>query len=160
MAGSSTVKAIEEGKFELVRAAIDAGALLRDVRAGQDGAIVTFDGFVRNESHGRLTSYLEYEAYESMALGKMKEIAAEIHEKFAIHRVVIVHRLGRLEIGETSVFILVSAPHRGAAFDACRFAIDTLKRTVPIWKKEYFADGAVWADGELPATPPSAKSAS
>ena len=151
---------IQEGKFELVRGAIDAAEMVRLVRAGQDGAIVTFDGFVRNESHGRETSYLEYEAYESMALGKMKEIAAQIHEKFAIHRVVIVHRLGRLEIGETSVFIAVSAPHRGAAFDACRFAIDTLKRTVPIWKKEYLADGAIWADGELPPTPPSAKSAS
>jgi len=151
---------IQEDKFELVREAIDAGALVRHVRAGQDGAIVTFDGFVRNESHGRETSYLEYEAYESMALVKMKEIAAQIHEKFAIHRVVMVHRLGRLEIGETSVFIAVSAPHRGAAFDACRFAIDTLKKTVPIWKKEFFADGAVWADGELPPTPPSAKSAS
>ena len=151
---------LQEDKFELVRQAIDAEALVRHVRAGQDGAIVTFDGFVRNESHGRETSYLEYEAYESMALGKMKEIATQIHEKFAIHRAAIVHRLGRLEIGETSVFIAVSAPHRGAAFDACRFAIDTLKRTVPIWKKEYFADGAVWADGELPPTPPSAKSAS
>ena len=150
----------QEDKFELVWAAIDAAELVRFVRAGQDGAIVTFDGFVRNESHGRETSYLEYEAYESMALGKMKEIAAQIHEKFAIHRVAIVHRLGRLEIGETSVFIAVSAPHRGAAFDACRFAIDTLKKTVPIWKKEYFTDGAVWADGELPPTPPSAKSAS
>lgn len=158
--GLFRMKTMEEDKFELVRAAIDAAALVRHVRAGQDGAIVTFDGFVRNESHGRETSYLEYEAYESMALGKMKEIGAQIHEKFAIHRVVIVHRLGRLEIGETSVFIAVSAPHRGAAFDACRFAIDTLKRTVPIWKKEYFADGAIWADGELPPTPPSAKSAS
>jgi molybdopterin synthase catalytic subunit len=160
MAGFFKVKALEEDKFELVRTAVDAVALVRHVRAGQDGAIVTFDGFVRNESHGRETSHLEYEAYESMALGKMKEIAAQIHEKFAIHRVVMVHRLGRLEIGETSVFIAVSAPHRGAAFDACRFAIDTLKKTVPIWKKEYFADGAVWADGELPPTPPSAKSAS
>src|SRR6266436_1962081 len=151
--GFFRMKTMEEDKFELVRAAIDAAALVRHVRAGQDGAIVTFDGFVRNESHGREASYLEYEAYESMALGKMKEIAAQIHEKFAIHRVVIVHRLGRLEIGETSVFIAVSAPHRGAAFDACRFAIDTLKRTVPIWQKEYFADGAVRADGELPPAP-------
>ncbi len=150
----------EEDKFELLREAIDAAGLVRHVRAGLDGAIVTFDGFVRNESHGRETSYLEYEAYEAMALTKMREIGAQIHEKFAIHRVAMVHRLGRLEIGETSVFIAVSAPHRGAAFDACRYAIDTLKRTVPIWKKEYFADGAVWAEGELPPTPPSAKSAS
>jgi len=154
------VTTMDEDKFELVREAIDAAGLVKHVREGRDGAIVTFDGFVRNESHGRETSYLEYEAYEAMALGKMKEIGAQIHEKFAIHRVAMVHRLGRLEIGETSVFIAVSAPHRGAAFDACRYAIDTLKRTVPIWKKEYFADGAVWADGELPPTPPSAKSAS
>ena len=151
---------IDEDRLELVREAIDLEALVRHVRAEQDGAIVTFDGFVRNQSHGRATRYLEYEAYEPMALGKMREIAVQIHEKFRIHRVAMVHRLGRLEIGETSVFIAVSAPHRGAAFDACRFAIDTLKKTVPIWKKEYFADGAVWADGELPPTPPSAKSAS
>jgi len=151
---------IEEDKFELVREVIDTAALVQHVRAGQDGAIVAFDGFVRNQSHGRMTRYLEYEAYEPMALGKMKEIAGQIHEQFRIDRVVMVHRLGRLEIGETSVFIAVSAPHRGAAFDACRFAIDTLKKTVPIWKKEYFADGAVWADGELPPTPSSAKSAS
>jgi molybdopterin synthase catalytic subunit len=160
MKSSQTVTTMDEDKYELVREAIDAAGLVGQVRAGQDGAIVTFDGFVRNESHGRATSYLEYEAYESMALTKMREIGAQVHEKFAIHRVAMVHRLGRLEIGETSVFIAVSAPHRGAAFDACRFAIDTLKRTVPIWKKEYFADGAVWADGELPPTPPSAKSAS
>jgi molybdopterin synthase catalytic subunit len=135
--------------------------VIRDVRSDQDGAIVTFDGFVRNQSHGRRTLYLDYEAYESMALAKMKEIGLSLHEKFAVHRVAILHRLGRLQIGETSVFIAVSAPHRSAAFDACRFAIDTLKRTVPIWKKEYFADGAVWADGELPPAPPSApKSAS
>jgi len=151
---------IEGDKFELVRKVIDTAALVQHVRAGQDGAIVAFDGFVRNQSHGRMTRYLEYEAYEPMALGKMKEIAGQIHEQFRIDRVVMVHRLGRLEIGETSVFIAVSAPHRGAAFDACRFAIDALKKTVPIWKKEYFADGAVWADGELPPTPPSAKSAS
>ena len=91
-----------------------------------------------------------------MALAKLGEIAAEIHGKFVVDRVAIAHRLGRLEIGETSVFIAVSAAHRAAAFDACRFAIDTLKRTVPIWKKEYFADGAVWADGELPPPPPGA----
>lgn len=149
--------------IELVREPIDPAPLIRRVRAPQDGAIATFDGFVRNQSHNRPTLYLDYEAYESMALTKMREIAIELHEKYRIHRVTIVHRLGRLEIGETSVFIGVSAPHRAAAFDACRFAIDTLKRTVPIWKKEYFEDGAVWADGELPPTPvatPRAKPAS
>jgi molybdopterin synthase catalytic subunit len=141
--------------IELVHAPIDMPSLIARVRAGTDGAIVTFDGFVRNESHGRLTKHLEYEAYESMAVGKMREITTVLRQQFAIHRVAIVHRLGRLEIGETSVFIVVSAPHRAAAFDACRWAIDTLKRTVPIWKKEFFEDGSVWADGELPPAPPS-----
>jgi MoaE-MoaD fusion protein len=137
----------------LVHETIDADALVEHVRTGADGAIVTFDGCVRNQSHGRRTLYLDYEAYESMALAKMGEIAAEVHAKFAIDRVAIAHRLGRLEIGETSVFIAISAAHRAAAFDACRYAIDTLKRSVPIWKKEYFEDGAVWADGELPPVP-------
>jgi MoaE-MoaD fusion protein len=149
----------ENDLFSLVHAPINMTTIVRDVRADQDGAIVTFDGFVRHESHGRRTLYLEYEAYESMALAKMKEIGQLLHQKFEIHRVAIVHRLGRLDIGETSVFIAVSAPHRAAAFDACRFAIDTLKRTVPIWKKEYFEDGAVWADGESPPAPPSAPKA-
>lgn len=137
----------------LVQKTIDAAALIEHVRAGGDGAIVTFDGCVRNQSHGRRTLHLEYEAYESMAFTKMQEIAAEAHSKFSIDRIAMAHRLGRLEIGETSVFIAVSAPHRAAAFDACRYAIDTLKRSVPIWKKEYFEDGAVWADGELPPVP-------
>jgi MoaE-MoaD fusion protein len=152
-----------EDLFQLVREPVVAGALIQHVRGAGDGAVVTFDGCVRNQSHGRRTLYLDYEAYESMALSKIREIAMALHEKFAIHRVAIAHRLGRLEIGETSVFIAVSAPHRPAAFEACRFAIDTLKRTVPIWKKEYFEDGAVWADGELPPAPPdtpTAKSAS
>ena len=149
-----------EDLFELVQTPIDVPALRDLVRGAQDGAIVIFDGFVRNESHGRATKYLEYEAYEPMALSKMREIGSRLHETFAIHRVAIVHRLGRLEIGETSVLIVVSAAHRAAAFDACRYAIDTLKKTVPIWKKEYFEDGAVWADGELPPAPPNAKPAS
>ena len=146
--------------FELLRAPIDINAAIRQVRAEQDGAIVTFDGFVRNESHGRRTLYLEYEAYESMAMAKMREIGEQIHKTYAIHRVAMLHRLGHLDVGETSVFIAVSAPHRAAAFDACRFAIDTLKRAVPIWKKEFFEDGAVWADGELPPAPPAPKAAS
>jgi MoaE-MoaD fusion protein len=151
---------IDDDKFELVQEPINPEVFTHHVRADLDGAIVTFDGFVRNESHGRPTLYLDYEAYAPMALAKMREIGQLLREKFAIHRVAIVHRIGRLEIGETSVFIAVSAPHRAAAFDACRFAIDTLKKTVPIWKKEYFEDGAVWADGELPPSPPSRKTAS
>jgi molybdopterin synthase catalytic subunit len=137
----------------LIRERINTTALIEDVRTASDGAIVTFDGCVRNQSHGRRTLYLDYEAYETMAIAKMREITLESRAKFAIDRVALAHRLGRLEIGETSVFIAVSAPHRPAAFEACRYAIDTLKRTVPIWKREYFEGGAVWADGELPPAP-------
>ena len=146
-------KSLQPDLLSLVRDPIDQAALIQYVRAAEDGAVVTFDGCVRNHSHGRRTLYLDYEAYEAMALAKIREIAGQIHEKFLIHQVAIAHRLGRLEIGETSVFIAVSSAHRPAAFDACRFAIDTLKRTVPIWKKEYFEDGAVWADGEMPPAP-------
>jgi molybdopterin synthase catalytic subunit len=137
-------------RIELTRGRILAPALVEHLRAARDGAIVAFDGCVRNHSHGRTTLYLEYEAYDAMALEKMREIASQLHSNFAIDGVAIVHRLGRLEIGETSVFIAVSAAHRAPAFEACRWAIDTLKRTVPIWKKEFFADGAVWAEGEIP----------
>ena len=149
----------EDDFIQLVREPIDRAALIRHVHAPEDGAVVTFDGCVRNHSHGRRTLYLDYEAYEAMALGKIREITDEIHRKFPIHRVAVVHRLGRLEIGETSVFIAVSSPHRPAAFEACRYAIDTLKRTVPIWKKEYFEDGAVWADGEIPPAPMETRAA-
>jgi molybdopterin synthase catalytic subunit len=143
--------ASEEDIFQLVRESIYPHKLALDLKVPEDGALVVFDGFVRNNFKGRQTLYLEYEAYEPMAHAKMREIGAEIRAKFLIHRLAIVHRLGRLEIGETSVWIAVSSPHRGAAFDACRYAIDALKRTVPIWKKEYFAGGSVWAEGELPS---------
>jgi molybdopterin converting factor subunit 1 len=143
--------AIEGDVVQLVRQPIRPQELLEALKAPEDGALVVFDGFVRNNFKGGKTLYLEYEAYEPMAYAKMREIGAEIREKFAIHRLAMVHRLGRLEIGETSVWIAVSAAHRGAAFDACRYAIDALKRAVPIWKKEYFVGGAVWADGERPS---------
>ena len=112
---------------------------------------MVFDGFVRNSFKGKRTLFLEYEAYEAMAYAKMREIGAQIRERFPIHRIAIFHRLGRLEIGETSVLIAVSAAHRREAFEACRYAIDTLKSAVPIWKKEFFAGGAVWAEGEKPS---------
>src|SRR5258708_25162866 len=121
----------------LVRNVIDADALINHVRTAEDGAIVTFDGCVRNQSQGRRTLYLDYEAYESMALAKMREIAAEVHAKFPIDRVAVAHRLGRLEIGETSVFIAGSARHRAAAFDASRYTTATPNRRGPIWRKEY-----------------------
>jgi molybdopterin synthase catalytic subunit len=134
-----------------VRQPIRPREIAEGMKAPEDGALVVFDGFVRNSFKGRQTLYLEYEAYEPMAYAKMRELGAEIRAKFPIHRLAIVHRLGRLEIGETSVWIAVSSPHRAAAFDACRYAIDTLKRAVPIWKKEFFVGGAVWAEGEIPS---------
>ncbi len=134
--------------FLLVRERIDTEEVVAQLKAPEDGAVVVFDGFVRNNFKGQRTLYLEYESYETMAYAKIREMGAEIHQKFPIHRVGIVHRLGRLEIGETSVVIVITSAHRAAAFDACRYAIDTLKRVVPIWKKEYFAGGAVWAEGE------------
>jgi len=134
---------------ELVRTPILAEHYVAAAKSTQDGAVAAFDGIVRDNSQGRRTLYLDYEAYQPMALRKMREIAAEMRRRFAVNRIALVHRLGRLQIGETSVLIVVSAPHRGPAFDACRFAIETLKRTVPIWKKEYFADGQVWVEGAV-----------
>ena len=132
----------------IVRNKIDVSGFVDSVRRPEDGAVVVFEGTVRNHTRGRRTLYLDYEAYEAMAIKQMDELVTTASEKFAIDQARIVHRLGRMEIGETSVLIVVSAAHRAPAFDACRFLIDTLKKTVPIWKKEYFADGAVWADGE------------
>jgi molybdopterin synthase catalytic subunit len=134
-----------------VREPIQPLEIVESLKAPEDGAVVVFDGFVRNNFKGRQTLYLDYEAYEPMAFAKMRDIGADIRAKYPVHRLAIVHRLGRLQIGETSVLIAVSSPHRRAAFDACRYAIDTLKRAVPIWKKEYFAGGAVWAEGEVPS---------
>ena len=148
--GAETV--IEEDICAIVRLPIDTPRIVEQLKAPPDGAVVAFEGIVRNHSGGRTTLYLEYEAYEAMALAKMREIGAEMRQKFAIRRSAMIHRLGRLEIGETSVLVVVSSAHRGAAFEACRYGIDTLKKTVPIWKKEFFSDGAVWADGEVPPT--------
>jgi MoaE-MoaD fusion protein len=132
----------------IVRERIETESLLQAIKQPQDGAVGVFEGIARNNTRGRRTLYLDYEAYEEMALKQMEELAERALGQFSIRAVTIVHRLGRLEIGETSVLILVASAHRAAAFDACRWLIDTLKRRVPIWKKEYFEDGAIWADGE------------
>ena len=112
-----------------------------------DGAACLFVGVVRNENQGRSVERLEYEAYEEMALPLMEEIAAETRRRFPVSGVRLVHRLGRLEIGEASVAIATISPHRDEAFAACRFAIDSLKAKVPIWKKEHYADGTAWLEG-------------
>ena len=132
----------------LTRAAIPTDELIAAAKQGSDGAVVVFDGIVRDNTRGRRTLYLDYEAYEEMAERQIAELAGQAVDRFGVRGVTLVHRLGRLEIGETSVLIVVASAHRGAAFEACRWLIDTLKKTVPIWKKETFADGAVWADGE------------
>lgn len=132
----------------LVREPIDATSIVAALKQGEDGAVVVFDGIVRNNTRGRRTLYLDYEAYEEMALRQMQQLAAQSLVDFKIRDAAIVHRLGRLGIGETSVLIAVASAHRAAAFDACRWLIDTLKKNVPIWKKEHFEDGSVWADGE------------
>ncbi len=143
----------------IVRETIDTARTVAAIKRGEDGATVFFEGIVRNQTRGRKTLYLDYEAYEGMAQEQMESLAEQAIQQFQIRDVAIVHRLGRLEIGETSVLIAVASAHRAAAFDACRWLIDTLKRTVPIWKKEYFEDGAVWADGEpFPAEIPRANS--
>jgi molybdopterin synthase catalytic subunit len=132
----------------LTRESIDAEKLVAAAKHDEDGAVVVFDGIVRNNSRGRRTLHLDYEAYEEMALKQMNTLASEALSKYPVRHVTLVHRLGHLEIGESSVLVIIASAHRGAAFEACRWIIDTLKQTVPIWKKETFADGAVWAPGE------------
>jgi molybdopterin synthase catalytic subunit len=133
---------------EIVREKIATQAIADSMKRGEDGAVVIFEGIVRNNTRGRKTLYLDYHAYEEMAIKQMDALVIEACEKFPIDQARIVHRLGKMEVGETSVLIVVTSAHRGAAFEGCRFLIDTLKKTVPIWKKEFFEDGAVWADGE------------
>jgi len=144
----------------IVREPINHVSVVTALKQPEDGALAIFDGIVRNHSRGRRTLQLEYTAYEAMALQQMEQLARAALARFAVRDVRLVHRLGRLQVGESSVFIAVAAAHRAAAFDACRWLIDTLKTTVPIWKKEFFEDGAVWADGEpFPAELPRAGSA-
>jgi MoaE-MoaD fusion protein len=131
--------------FKIVEAPLSPDAISADVDDPGAGGIVIFSGVVRNETGGRAVKFLEYEAHAPMAEATMREIGAEIRARWSgVKRIAMLHRIGRLEIGESSVLIAVSAAHRGDAFDACRYAIDTLKRTVPVWKKEHFEDGEVW----------------
>lgn len=135
----------------LVHESIDLAGLLET--ASGDGAVCLFVGVVRDENGGRRVLRLEYEAYEEMALPLMEEIAAETARRFPVSTVRLVHRLGRLEIGEASVAVAVASPHRDEAFAACRYAIDTLKAKVPIWKKEHYADGTAWLEGPGTSAP-------
>ncbi len=135
-------------RVEILDSVLPVAEVMDAIKAGADGAVCCFDGIVRNNTRGRQTLYLDYEAYREMALAQMQGLAAEAVEKFGVRDVALLHRLGRLQVGETSVLIVVASAHRGMAFEACRWLIDTLKKQVPIWKKETFVDGVVWADGE------------
>ena len=135
-----------EDVIEITRAPIDIAGLRARLLAGESGAVVIFDGVARDNTKGRRTRFLEYEGYEAMALKTMAQIAGEVHEQWPVNRVGIVHRLGRIEISESSVVIVVTSAHRRVAFEACHYAIDRLKKIVPIWKKEYFEDGEVWVE--------------
>ena len=134
--------------YALTREPIDGTAIARQLLRGEDGAFVNFEGVARNNTKGRATRFLEYECYEAMAVKMMAQIGAEIARTHAIGRIAMVHRLGRLEISETSVAVVVTAPHRKPAFDAALEGINRLKKLVPVWKKEYFVDGEVWVEGE------------
>ena len=134
--------------FEITNEPIDVGGAARRVVPPECGVTVTLDGYVRRWTKGRESLYLVYEAYEPMALKEMEKLGRAARERFEVAHIGIIHRLGRLEVGETSVVISVAAPHRRAAFEACEWLIKELKRTVPIWKKEFYADGEVWIAGE------------
>ncbi|MBV9304303.1 MAG: molybdenum cofactor biosynthesis protein MoaE [Acidobacteriaceae bacterium] len=134
--------------FAITRKPIDSQALARRVQRPEDGAVVIFEGVVRNNTNGRQTTYLEYECYEQMALEQMKRIGLEVATQFPIGCLGMIHRMGKLQIGEASVAVIATAPHRRSAFEAALEGINRLKREVPIWKKEFFADGALWVEGE------------
>ena len=141
-------EAVSQDIFEITRKPIDIGDLRARLLDGDSGAVVIFDGVARNNTKGRRTLHLEYEGYEQMALRTMEQIGREAHEGWSINRVGIVHRLGRIDITESSVVIIVTSAHRKIAFEACHYAIDRLKKIVPIWKKEFVEDGAVWVENE------------
>jgi molybdopterin synthase catalytic subunit len=151
--GSGPAICAPEGHvFALTRDPIDSQSLSQKLQRPEDGAVVIFEGVVRNNTNGRAASYLEYECYEQMAVEQIARIGHEIAARFSLGRIGMVHRLGRLEIGEASVVVIATAPHRRPAFEAALEGINRLKREVPIWKKEFFADGAVWVQGEWDET--------
>jgi molybdopterin synthase catalytic subunit len=133
--------------YQITRDVIDAQKIARQTLRPEDGAICVFEGVVRNNSKGKRTLHLVYEAYDTMAVKKLEEIGIFVRQAWEIGCVAMVHRLGHLDIGETSVAVIVTSPHRRAAFDACHYAIDKLKKVVPIWKKEFFEDGELWIEG-------------
>ncbi len=139
--------------FEITDQPLDPAPLVEAVHRDDAGAIALFYGIVRNENLGRRVQYLEYDAYPEMAMKKMREVADEVRAKFPVLEIGIVHRVGRLEIGETSLLVAVSSGHRGESFEACHYAVDRIKQIVPVWKKEVWEDGSEWIEGHTPEVP-------
>ncbi|HEX5479036.1 MAG TPA: molybdenum cofactor biosynthesis protein MoaE [Dehalococcoidia bacterium] len=139
--------------FAITREPLDPQPLVDAVRKDESGAVALFYGVVRNHNMGRSVQYLEYDAYESMALKKLREVADEVCAKFPVNGIAALHRIGRLQIGETSLLVAVSSPHRKEAFEACHYAVDRIKETVPVWKKEVWEDGSEWIEGHVPEVP-------
>jgi MoaE-MoaD fusion protein len=133
--------------FRLIHERIDIQKVIESLQKPEDGALVVFEGVVRNHSQDKAVRFLEYDAYESMALKKLEEVGSRAKSEYAIRDIAIVHRLGHMNVGECSIVIAVASAHRGPAFDACRFAIDTIKEVAPIWKKEFYEDGEIWIEG-------------
>ena len=140
--------------FAITREPLDPQPLVEAVRKDESGAVALFYGVVRNHNMGRSVQYLEYDAYESMAVKKLREVADEVCAKFPVTGIAALHRIGRLEIGETSLLVAVSSPHRKEAFEACHHAVDRIKETVPVWKKEVWDDGSEWVEGHVPVSGP------
>lgn len=137
--------------YEIIREPIDKIALEQRLLTGAAGAVVTFDGVVREQTKGRRVLSLQYEAYEQMAVKEMQKVGAEIRQRWPeVLHIGIIHRFGELKITESSIVIVITSPHRKLAFEACHFAIDRVKETVPIWKKEIFSDGEAWVEGSMP----------
>ncbi len=154
--GSATLEIADEAGhyFAITRDPIDTRDIVKKLQRGDDGAVITFEGVVRNNTKGRSTRFLDYEGYEEMAIQIMAEIGRELARTLPIDRIAMVHRLGRLEIGEASVAVIVTSAHRKPAFEAALEGINRLKRLVPIWKKEHFVDGEIWVEGEWDRSAP------
>lgn len=138
--------------FAVTHEPLDPAPLVEAVRRDESGAVALFYGVVRNENLGRNVQYLEYDVYPEMALKKMREVAEEVRVKYPVTGIGVLHRVGRLEIGETSLLVAVSSAHRVAAFEACHFAVDRIKQIVPIWKKEVWEGGEAWIEGHVPGS--------
>jgi molybdopterin synthase catalytic subunit len=148
---------VEARVFEITRDPLDPRRLMEFVRRDEAGAVALFQGVVRNENLGRRVLRLEYDAYPEMAARKMREVAEEVRTRWPVNEIGIVHRIGRLEVGETVLLVAVSSAHRREAFEACQYAVDRIKEIVPVWKKEVWEGGEEWVEGHAISPPGTAE---